>query len=312
MADFVNAENLTYAGKEGQEIFSKDIFDLDLRGYGITYMDGVKGKQKLYNGEVGDVWQAYTCPFTPEGEVSLGESFIEPEAIKVNMEQCYDVFWSTFMVEQTEISLNGGIPQTFDEWFFNKKLRPKMSHDYQKMFWQGNKTTGTGYLKVVDGVEAQLKASAAEQMAVTAFTVANILAQVEDVISKGLENAATAEVDTEGYKLFMNYADVQLLRIALGKLCCGNSTNDVFSNYAKNGDAIAIMGFEVVPTMQSRNTAIFGPARNLVLGYDTFDSHIEYRILDMKEHTGDNEFRVIAISNIAVGIVLPELFTFLS
>lgn len=51
-----------------------------------------------------------------------------------------------------------------------------------------------------------------------------------------------------------------------------------------------------------------GPAKNLVLGYDTFDSHIEYRVIDMKETTGDNEFRVIAISNIAVGIVLPELF----
>ena len=60
--------------------------------------------------------------------------------------------------------------------------------------------------------------------------------------------------------------------------------------------------------MQSRGVIIFGPAKNLVLGYDTFDSHIEYRVIDMKETTGDNEFRVIAISNIAVGIVLPELF----
>ena len=68
------------------------------------------------------------------------------------------------------------------------------------------------------------------------------------------------------------------------------------------------MGYEVIPTMQSKNTIIFGPARNLVLGYDTFDSHIEYKLIDMRETTGDNMFRVLAISNIAVGIILSELF----
>lgn len=68
------------------------------------------------------------------------------------------------------------------------------------------------------------------------------------------------------------------------------------------------MGYEVIPTMQSKNTIIFGPARNLVLGYDTFDSHIEYKLIDMRDTTGDNMFRILAISNIAVGIILPELF----
>ena len=62
--------------------------------------------------------------------------------------------------------------------------------------------------------------------------------------------------------------------------------------------------------MQSRNTIIFGPVKNLVLGYDTFDSHIEYKLIDMRETTGDNMFRVLAISNIAVGIILPELFVY--
>ena len=60
--------------------------------------------------------------------------------------------------------------------------------------------------------------------------------------------------------------------------------------------------------MQSKNTIIFGPARNLVLGYDTYDSHLEWKLIDMRNSTGDNMFRIIAISNIAVGIVLPELF----
>lgn len=312
MANFIDLSSITYCGKEAQEIFSKDIYDIDLRQYGITFMDNVKGKMKLYSGEIGDAWQLYTCPFTPQGAASLAESFIEPSAIKVNQENCYDTFWNTFLVDQTEISLRGGIPQTFGDWYFGK-LRQKMAKEYQEIFWSGDEDYSGStkqYLKATDGVEKKLDADAGEKIAVSAFTIANILEQVENAILKGIELADTNEVDTEGYKVFMNHADVRVLEIALGKLCCGNSTSDRFSNYGRENGRIYVMGYEIVPTMQKKNTIIFGPARNLVLGYDTFDSHLEYRLIDMKETTGDNMFRVIAISNIAVGIIMPELFVY--
>ena len=313
MANFKDLSNLTYCGKEAQEIFSKDIYDIDLRQYGITFMDGVKGKVKLYNGEIGDAWQLYTCPFTPQGAASLAESFIEPAAIKVNQENCYDTFWNTFLVDQTEISLRGGIPQTFGEWYFDK-LRKKMSKEYQEIFWQGDTartaTTKT-YLKAVDGVEKKLAAlPSGNKYTVSAFTVANIIEQVEAIILKGIDVANAAEVDTEGYKVFMNHADVRVLEIALGKLCCGNNINDRFANYGRENGRIFVMGYEIVPSMIGKNKVVFGPARNLVLGYDTFDSHIEYKLIDMRETTGDNMFRVLAISNIAVGVIMPELFVY--
>lgn len=313
MANFINVSGLTYAGKEAQEIFSKDIYDIDLRQYGITFMDGVKGKVKLYNGEIGDAWQVYTCPFTPAGAASLAESFIEPAAIKVNQENCYDTFWNTFLVDQTEISLRGGIPQTFGEWYFGK-LRQKMAKEYQEIFWQGDKarTASTKtYLKVTDGIEKKMSALKSDnKYTVTAFTVANIIEQVEAIILKGIDVANKAEVDTEGYKVFMNHADVRVLEIALGKLCCGNSMNDRFANYGRENGRIFVMGYEIVPSMIGKNKVVFGPARNLVLGYDTFDSHLEYKLIDMRETTGDNMFRVLAISNIAVGVIMPELFVY--
>jgi hypothetical protein len=276
-------------------------------------MDGVKGKMKIYTGEIGDAWQLYTCPFTPAGSASLAEAFIEPAAIKVNQENCYDTFWNTFLVDQTEISLRGGIPQTFGDWYFGK-LRQKMAKEYQEIFWQGDTahTASTKvYLKTVDGVEKKLSAlPSGNKVSLSALTVDNVIAQLESVISKGIDVASAAEVDTEDYKVFMNHADLRVLEVALGKVCCPNSVNAVFANYARENGRIYVMGYEIVPTMQSRNTIIFGPAKNLVLGYDTFDSHIEYKLIDMRETTGDNMFRVLAISNIAVGIIMPELFVY--
>ena len=312
MANFIDLTGLTYCGEEAREIFSKDIYDIDLRQYGITFMDGVKGKMKIYTGEIGDAWQLYTCPFTPAGAASLAEAFIEPAAIKVNQENCYDTFWNTFLVDQTEISLRGGIPQTFGEWYFGK-LRQKMAKEYQEIFWNGD-TAHTAptkvYLKTVDGVEKKLSAlPSGNKLTLTAFTVANILEQVEAAIEKSLAVADAQEVSAEDYKVFMNHADVRVLEVALGKICCPNKES-IFSNYARENGRIYIMGFEIIPTMQSKNTIIVGPAKNLVLGYDTFDSHIEYKLIDMRETTGDNMFRVLAISNIAVGIIMPELFVF--
>lgn len=311
MSNFIDLSNLTYCGKEAQEIFSKDIYDIDLRQYGITFMDGVKGKMKIYTGEIGDAWQLYTCPFTPAGSASLAEAFIEPAAIKVNQENCYDTFWNTFLVDQTEISLRGGIPATFGDWYF-AKLRAKMSKEYQEIFWGGDtaRTASTKtYLKAVDGIEKKLHANTGvTKVEASAFTVDNAIAQVEAIIMKGIEVAGNAEVDTEGYKLFMNHQDLRVLEVALGKVCCPNSVNAVFANWARQDGRIFVMGYEIVPSMISKGKMIFGPARNLVLGYDTFDSHIEYKLIDLRDTTGDNMFRVLAISNIAVGIIMPELF----
>lgn len=313
MADkLIDFENLTYCGNEANEIFSKDVYSIDLRSYGVQLMDGLKGKTKLYDGTIGDVWQKYVCPFTPKGEVALNESWIEPAEIKVNLEECYDVFWNTFLVEQTEISLRGGIPQTFSQWFFDK-LRKKMMEEYQEIFWKGDKANGAkDYLKVIDGVEKQLNDdSSVTKATVAAFTVQNILAEVEKVIAASLDVATTQDVAVDDYKVFMNYADVRLLEVALGNVNAVYNTNGaVFSNYARQNGKIYIMGYEIVPTKQTKNTVIVGPAKNLVLGFDTYSSHTEYKLIDMRNTTGDNQFRVIAISNIAAGIVLPALFVY--
>ena len=282
--NFIDLTGLTYCGKEAQDIFSQDIYDIDLRQYGITFMDGVKGKMKMYSGEIGDVWQLYTCPFTPNGEASLAESYIEPVAIKVNQENCYDTFWNTFLVDQTEISLRGGIPQTFADWYF-AKLRKKMSAEYQEIFWKGDSDYSGStkpYIKATDGVEKIIVDSDAENVSGAVLTIDNVLEQIEAVVMKGLEVANDNEVDTEGYKIFMNHQDGR----------------------------IYIMGYEVVPTMQSKNFILFGPARNLVLGYDTLDSRTEFKLIDMRNTTGDNMFRVLAITNIAVGVIVPELFVY--
>lgn len=306
-ANAINVTSLTYEGKEAQEIFSKSLYKLALYSMGITYMDNVKGKTKLTNGEIDkSIWQKYTCKFEGTEAATLSEQFIEPEAIKVNLEECYDKFWNTWMVEQTKIALDGGVPQTFSDWFF-AKLIEKMEKEYIEMFWQGDKAGAkSNYLDLVDGVEKQLTTNVIKGSAITS---SNVMSQLEAVVAKGIEVASADDVDMSDYKVFMSPKALRLLKVALGNKTDVNLTNRYFDNYAKlpNGN-IEVMGFEIIETAVAKDTIVFGPAKNLVLGYDTADSHITYKLIDMRETTGDNAFRIIAISNIAVGVIFEDLF----
>lgn len=301
MANFAELGNINYCGKEAQEIFVKDLYESDLKGYGIRYMSGVKGKTQLMSGEVGDLFQAYSCPFTPDGQVVLSEQYIEPTAIKVNLEECYDAFWNSFLVEQTSISLNGGIPQTFYDWFFNNVLAKELRKEYEEIFWNGkigNKpyhALAEGIIKKVNDADNSVKVSGG------ALTTSNILAMVEEVASAVNE----MEVDTEGYKIFMNHMDVRKLKTALGNE--SPLTTAVWANFSKEGDKVFAYGYEIVPSRIERNSILASHPMNLVLGYDVENGDIQYKIVDMRESTLENMFRVGVITNIAVGVVYPEL-----
>ena len=305
MANFVQVNNLTYEGEYAKEIFVKNLYESKLKQMGITYMPGVKGKQQLVSGEVSDLFQKFTCPFEASGSATLAEKWIEGVPMKVNLEQCYDSFWPTFMAAQTEVSLNGGIPQSFFEWFFNDMLIKELGKEYEQIFWNGDKTSGaTDTLKIADGLVKQLNADPkVNKITGSVLTVDNIVAQVEAVALKGIE--AAADTDMTDYKLFMNVNDVRLLNVALAKEAILNT--QVWANFGREGDKIYAYGFEVVPCMIAKNNIVLSPAKNLVLGYDIADSEVSYKIIDMRQTTLDNTFRVGVITNIAIGYVYPEL-----
>lgn len=301
MANFAELGNINYCGKEAQEIFVKDLYESDLKGYGIRYMSGVKGKTQLMSGEVGDLFQEYSCPFTPSGEVTLSEQWIEPSAIKVNLEECYDAFWNSFLVEQTEISLNGGIPSTFYDWFFNNVLAKKLRKEYEEIFFNGEKGKG-GYLGLADGIVKKVNdAENSVKVSGAALTSANILGIVGEVAEA--INGLDAEV--EGYKIFINHMDYRKLITALGNE--SPLTTAIWSNFAKEGNKVFAYGYEVVPSRIAKNTILASHPMNLVLGYDVENGDIQYKIVDMRESTLENMFRVGVITNIAVGVVYPEL-----
>lgn len=303
--NFVSPENIKYVGKEANEIMAKPIYESDLYSFGITYMPGVKGKTQLVTGEVGELFQAYTCAFSPSGNVNLSEQWIEPKEIKINLQNCYDKFWPSFMAEETRRAYVGesNIPRTFFQWFFDDILVKEMKKEYQELFFNGD-TASTGeteMIKLCDGVVKQVsEAPTSTKINGAALTTENILDQIKAVAEK-----ASVDVDMEEYKIFLNKGQFKILLTALGNKEIKD--NLVWSNFTREGDKVYAYGFEVIPCRIEKDVILLAPRKNLVLGYDLESDQTNFQILDLSQVTGDNEFRVIALCNIAVGIVYPEL-----
>lgn len=302
--NFVAPENIKYVGKEANNIMSKPIYESDLYSYGITYRPGVKGKEQLIHGEVGELFQTYTCAFSPSGEVNLTEQWIEPFEMKINLQECYDKYWPSFLAEETRRAYVGeNIPRTFFEWFFQDMLIKEMKKEYEEIFWNGDKaSTGTTeYIKLGDGVVKQVnEATGSTKITGAVITVDNVLDQIKAVAEK-----ADINVDDEEYKIFLNRGQVKVLKTALGNEKIFD--NYVWNNFTKEGDKIYAYGFEIVPSRIAKDVILLAPRKNLILGYDLESDQTAFQILDLSQVTGDNEFRVIALCNMAVGIVYPEL-----
>lgn len=316
MAEYQNSsiavDNITYCGEQANEIFSQDLFTIDIVAQdAINVMTNVRGKKQLVSGKVQAWFEAYTCLWKNTTEATLAEKWIETTPLDLGGEFCFGQFYDSYLTEALRVSINHNteIPP-FSEWLF-AQLRKEMSRAYQNLFWRGDTSSNNVKINAVDGIEVQLEGSQdVEKITGSAFTLQNILAQVKAAALKAIELAGAAEIDTAEHKIYMNWNDVKLLQFALGDLCCEVSSERVFSNFTLNNGQIAIYGIPVVATMQTPSTIIVCPRHSLTLACDMFDSHMTYKVIDLRESTLDDILRWRCITNLGAGILFDDIIVY--
>ena len=307
-------DNINYCGKEASEIWSQQLAVLPLlEQRAINIMLNVKGKQKVYTGEVSTYFRQYECLFGNTTEAALAEEYLVPEKIDLGFEYCMDEFRNTFLNEGILQSVNRStdVP-VFTDWFMGKLLE-KARIAYEKLFWQGDTASATPSLAAVDGIEKKLAAST-DVIAIqgSTITTANVIAQVEAAVMAAINAAATAEVSLDTHRVFLNKNDVKYLEIALGNRLYQdlNSEGLMFKNWGKNGNYFTVYGFQVMPTEQSRSTIIVAPEKCLTLGTNVFDAHTTIKVVDMIDTNLDDVVRGRIITNLGTAILFPELIAY--
>lgn len=307
-------DNINYCGKEASEIWSQQLAVLPLLAQrAINIMLNVKGKQKVYTGEVETYFRQYQCLFGNTSEAALAENYIIPEKIDLGFEYCMDEFRNTYLNEGIlqSVNRNTEVP-VFTDWFIGRVLE-KARIAYETLFWQGDTTSANVKLNAVDGIEKKLAASTdVIQITGSTITTSNVIAQVEAAVMAAIDAAATAQVAVDTHRVFMNKNDVKYLEIALGNTAFKdtNSTLMQFKNWGIVNGNITVYGFQVMPTEQTRSTIIVCPEKCLTLGTDVFDAHTQIKIVDMIETTLDDVVRGRIITNLGTAILFPELIAY--
>ena len=307
-------DNINYCGKEASEIWSQQLAVLPLLAQrAINIMLNVKGKQKVYTGEVEAYFRQYQCLFANTSEAALAENYIIPEKIDLGFEYCMDEFRNTYLNEGIlqSVNRNTEVP-VFTDWFIGRVLE-KARIAYEKLFWQGDTASATPALAALDGIEKKLAASTdVIQITGSTITTSNVIAQVEAAVMAAIDAAATAQVAVDTHRVFMNKNDVKYLEIALGNTAFKdtNSTLMQFKNWGIVNGNITVYGFQVLPTEQTRSTIIVCPEKCLTLGTDVFDAHTQIKIVDMIETTLDDVVRGSIITNLGTAILFPELIAY--
>lgn len=308
----IKVDNITYVGQQATEIYTQDLFNIDIVSQdAINVLVDVRGKRQLLSGKVKAWFEKYACAWKNTTQSSLEEKWIETEVIDLGGEFCYGEFFQTYLTEALRVSINHNQDVTpFTEWLFDN-LRKEMSRAYQELFWRGDTASVKKEIKALDGIEKKLEASSkVQKINGAAFTTDNILSQVKAAVKKAIDLAGAAQIDTADHKVYLNWNDYKYLEMALGDLCCEVRGDRVFSNYTMSNGQIAIYGLPVVKTMQSPSTVIVAPAKSLTLATDIFDSHITYKVVDMRETNLDDVLRWRAISNLGTGILFDDLIVY--
>lgn len=171
-------------------------------------------------------------------------------------------------------SYNEEIP--FEEVFVEDRIA-YLSKEIDRQIWQGNKSTGSGNLALVDGILAYVDSAAISGACVnvtaSAFTVANAVEVVNTLVS----NIPSDVADAEDLTLFVSHSQFQLYLLGLTAKNWFHFTPEFNLNdgIIHPGSSVKVMP---VTGLVGSTRHILTPAANVIVGTDLMN---DFEAFDM-------------------------------
>lgn len=266
----------------------------------VSVMPGIKSAKNLNTIGSTLYMQLGACGFTNSGTTNLAKVALTVTDVKVNESICLNTLEDYYtQVMMRPGSYNENIP--FEEIFANEKA-DLISKEIDKIVWQGNTTSGSGNLSLVNGFLAYVDAAAITASTVnvtaSAFTIANAITVVDTLVA----NIPTDVVGVEDLTLFVSHSEFQVYLTALRNANYFHFSPDFDINSgivhpASNVKVRPIVG------LQGSTRHILTPASNLYIGTDLLSDAEQFSIYYSKDN---DEVRFIAKFKLGVAVLFPE------
>lgn len=266
---------------------------------GVSVETNVKYKRTIKKLASTGIVQAGSCAFSPTTGMTISEGVLEPKAIKVNESLCFDEFdelWDSADMAAGQHAQN--VPQEVTN-AITEEFTNQTAKEVEEMIWQGDKTSGTGIKKLINGYEILLSpsGSTSQKVSGTTLTVSNILTELNKVYAKLPKGVR--KKGKEALVIFMSYSAAALYEMNLQAQGINTSAE---------GGILRAYGIEIKPVggLSSDNIIVLGARDNFYIGTDLESDINELKLIDMRETTGDDSVRFIMKAKIDVTIAYPS------
>lgn len=302
MANMYDISSLTYQPSSNMDWFTQAVFGGKLIEKGkITPIIGVKESTQLNLIDLaGNILQAdgRDCAWTPQQIAKLSEKELKVKTYKINLEQCLDDLERKRTIWMMGPGAkNQELPESLEEATMTL-LANELSSEIEAKIFNGDSANAGDF----DGVTKVLTASAeAVKITGAALTKDNVLDEIEKAFASLPEDVAAARLEKESLNIYVSYATLMKVKIALGGVF---GTNVVVNpNFIVENDVVKYLGAEIVPVKGiSENDMVVAEASNFLLGTDLLSDLEEIRL---GQFPAPNDNKIFIDGRLRLGFAIP-------
>lgn len=302
MANMYDISSLTYQPSSNMDWFTKAVFGGKLIEKGkITPIIGVKESTQLNLIDLaGNILQADArdCSWTPQQIAKLSEKELKVKTYKINLEQCLDDLERKRTIWMMGPGAkNQELPDTLEEATMTL-LANELSSEIEAKIFNGDSVNPNDF----DGVTKALTNSTdAVKITGLALTKSNVLDEIEKAFAALPEDVAAAGLEKESLNIYVSYATLIKVKIALGGVF---GTNVVVNpNFIVENDVVKYLGAEIVPVKGiGENDMVVAEASNFLLGTDLLSDLEEIRL---GQFPAPHDNKIFIDGRLRLGFAIP-------
>ena len=255
----------------------------------MTVLENIKYKQNIQKMDGSGLVLDNSCTYNSAGNLALTEATLSPKSLQINLDICKETLLTSWESMNMRAGRDAASSLSFDDYVI-AYMGEIIADATESSIWGG--VTGTpgefngftGYW-LLPGTDATVVQSAAS----AAYTAANIIANLQTLVTDILGGTASDVLGKDDAYIFMNQKTYQFYIQAISALGYVNA-------YNMNGDYEPVfegVKIAVVPGMVD-NQMVYGQKSNLFFGTDLLSDSTRISLLDMAPVTGDDTIRMVA------------------
>lgn len=275
----------TYAGEKMAGFISAALLTAtSLDAGGISVKANVKYKSVIKTFATDALVADATCDFTDTSTITLGERYLEPKSLQVNVALCKADFRDDWDAISMGMSAHDNLPPSFQDYLVGY-MAAKVAETTENTVWKGADGAGA-----FDGIctLAAADATVIDVVGVSAgaggLTAANIIAELGKVV----DAIPTTIYGREDGFIYISQKAYRAYVRALGT----QGFVDRFNNQSL-GDVMFDGVRLFIANGMEEDTMVFAQSSNLWFGTGLLNDTNEVKVLDMADLDGSQNVRVI-------------------